>query len=95
MPVIVEMEYQDGSKEVLRIPAEVWRRNNKNVSKMVITDKPVKQFILDPYLETADIDRESNYFPSKPQPSRFEIFKNQNALTPTSLATFKLLVLRP
>jgi len=77
MPVIVEMEYQDGSKEVLRIPAEIWRRNNKNVSKLVITEKPVKQFTLDPYQETADIDLSNNYFPAKTVQSKFQLFKQQ------------------
>ncbi len=78
MPIILEMQYEDGTSEVRRIPVEVWRFEDTIVSKVFVTNKPVKQFILDPYLETADIDRESNYFPSKPQPSRFEIFKNQN-----------------
>ena len=77
MPVIVEMEYQDGTKEILRIPAEIWRRNNKNVSKLVITEKPVKQFSVDPYQETADIDLSNNYFPAKSIPSKFQLFKEE------------------
>jgi hypothetical protein len=77
MPVIIEMEYQDGTKEVLRIPAEIWRRNNKAVSKMVMTSKPVKQFTLDPYQETADIDPSNNYFPAKNVESKFQLFKQQ------------------
>lgn len=82
MPVIVEMEYQDGSKEILRIPAEIWRRNNKNVSKMVITEKPVKQFTLDPYQETADIELNNNYFPAKTLASKFQLFKQEQQKQP-------------
>ncbi len=82
MPVIVEMEYLDGTKEVLRIPAEIWRRNNKNVSKLVISSKPVKQFTLDPYQETADIELSNNYFPAKAVDSRFQLFKQQQQKQP-------------
>ena len=82
MPVIIEMEYQDGTKEVLRIPAEIWRRNNKTVSKMVMTRKPVKQFSLDPYQETADIDLSNNYFPAKNVESKFQLFKQQQQTQP-------------
>jgi Peptidase family M1 domain len=78
MPIIIEMQYEDGTSEVKRIPVEVWRFEDSIVTKVFITDKPVKQFVLDPYLETADIDRESNYYPPKSIPSRFEVFKNQN-----------------
>jgi aminopeptidase N len=82
MPVIVEMEYQDGTKEILRIPAEIWRRNNKNISKLVITEKPVKQFTLDPFQETADIDLNNNYFPGKAVASKFQIFKQEQQKQP-------------
>jgi len=65
MPVIIELEFQDGTKEVRRIPAEIWRRNNQVVSKMLITDKPLKQISLDPRGETADADLENNFFPKR------------------------------
>ncbi len=78
MPIILEMQYEDGTSEVKRIPVEVWRFEDTVVTKVFTTDKPVKQFVLDPYLETADIDRSSNYYPPKEEPSRFELFKNQN-----------------
>ncbi|NEU08167.1 M1 family metallopeptidase [Flavihumibacter sp. R14] len=77
MPLIVEMEYEDGTKEIQRIPAEIWRQNNKNVSKLFITKKPVKQFTLDPFQETADIDLSNNYFPAKTIPSKFQLFKQE------------------
>jgi Peptidase family M1 domain len=77
MPLIIEMQYADGTSEIKRIPVEVWRFEDTTVTKVFITDKLVTQFTLDPFLETADIDRESNYYPPKPQASRFEVFKNQ------------------
>lgn len=78
MPVILKFIYEDGTEEDTRIPAEIWRRNNEEVSKVFVTDKIIKQVNLDPYLETADIDRSNNYFPPQQQMSRFELFQQQS-----------------
>ncbi|MCU0450002.1 MAG: M1 family metallopeptidase [Bernardetiaceae bacterium] len=75
MPLVLEFEFEDGTKQEHRIPAEIWRRNDKQVSKVFMTDKRVKQFTLDPYQETADIEMDNNYFPRRSQPSRFQLFK--------------------
>ncbi len=75
MPVILKFVYEDGTEEDIRIPAEIWRRNNEEVSKVFVTEKVIKQINLDPYLETADIDRSNNYFPAQQQVSRFELYK--------------------
>lgn len=75
MPVILEFEYSDGSKEVHRIPAEIWKQNDKNISKVFYSKKELVRVVLDPTLETADIDRSNNYWPPKQQPTRFELFK--------------------
>jgi len=77
MPVILEFEFEDGSKELHRIPAEIWRMDNEEVSKVFITDKPIVNIALDPYLETADVDTEDNYWPPKKEPSRFQVFKRR------------------
>jgi len=84
MPIIVEMQFADGTSEIKRIPAEIWKMNNDQVSKVFVTDQRVEQFILDPYRETADTDEENNYFPRKPLPSRFELFKRRQAARGTS-----------
>ena len=75
MPIILELEFEDESKREVRVPAEIWRRNNKQVSKLVITEKPVKGFVVDPHLETADVDLQNNYFPPRVIKSRFQLFK--------------------
>lgn len=77
MPVILELEFEDGSKEEVRIPAEIWRRDSHSVRKLLIRPKPVRSVTLDPHLETADVDRANNYFPRRPVKSRFKIFKEQ------------------
>jgi len=75
MPLILEFEFEDGSKEEHQIPAEIWRRNDREVSKVFMTEKKIKQVTLDPYQETADIETENNFFPRQSQPSRFQLYK--------------------
>ncbi|WP_162055079.1 M1 family metallopeptidase [Pontibacter pamirensis] len=78
MPLIVKMAYEDGSEEVMNIPAEIWRYNNNEITKVFITEKPVVSFTLDPYLQTADTDLSDNSYPRRMAPSRFEIYQQQN-----------------
>lgn len=76
MPLIFKVEYMDGTSEEIRIPAEIWRYNNFNVSKLIITKKEAKAIVLDPNLETADADLNNNFFPRRFVPTRFQIFKS-------------------
>ncbi|MEJ7701094.1 MAG: hypothetical protein WKF71_15825 [Pyrinomonadaceae bacterium] len=76
MPLIFKVEYMDGSSEQIRIPAEIWRYNNFNVSKLIATKKEAKAIVLDPNLETADADLENNFFPRRTVPTRFQTFKS-------------------
>ncbi|MFP4292585.1 MAG: M1 family metallopeptidase [Cyclobacteriaceae bacterium] len=80
MPVILEWTFEDGSTEVERIPAEIWRYNAEKATKVFAKEKKVAQLRLDPYRETADTNESNNYFPERNVPTRFEIFKeNMNA----------------
>ena len=78
MPVILEFEFVDGTKEGLKIPAELWKSNNEQVSKVFVFDKELARVILDPFLETADVDRNNNYWPARVEPTRFQLFKDRN-----------------
>ena len=78
MPVILEFEYVDGTKEVVKIPAELWKSNNEQVSKVFVFDKELARVTLDPFLETADVDRNNNYWPARVEPTRFQLFKDRN-----------------
>jgi len=78
MPVIYNIEYEDGSTEEIRIPAEIWRKGESKTTRVHASTKKISRVILDPYLETADIDTENNYFPREEQFSKFEIFKRSN-----------------
>ncbi len=76
MPIIIKMVFEDGTSEDVRIPAEIWRLNDKDVKKTLITTKKVVKFKLDPYHEIPDIDTSDNAFPKEPeQPTRFQAFK--------------------
>ena len=75
MPIILELTYQDGTSEILRFPAEIWLDSEVKASKVIATDKSVKQFVLDPYQETADVDLSNNSFPRTSNPSRFQLYK--------------------
>ncbi|MGI8634039.1 MAG: M1 family metallopeptidase, partial [Segetibacter sp.] len=76
MPIIVEWTYKDGTKETDRIPAQVWRLNEKQVAKTFMKDKEVAAIQLDPFRETADIDETNNTWGAiKTPPTRFELFK--------------------
>jgi aminopeptidase N len=75
MPLIFKVEYEDGTNEEIRIPVEIWRYNNFNVSKLIVTKKEAKAIILDPNLETADTDLSNNSYPHRAVPTRFQLFR--------------------
>jgi len=79
MPIILQFQFMDGTTEDHYIPAEIWRRDHEEVSKVFITEKEIQQIILDPYLETADVDTEDNYYPPRTQLNRFELYKRNRS----------------
>ncbi len=79
MPLILEFTFINGKKEVIRIPAEIWRQYEDKVSKVFIFDQEVTSVRLDPFLETADTDLDNNSWPKKEIPSRYQLFKQQQS----------------
>jgi hypothetical protein len=79
MPLIIQWNYKDGSSEIDRINAYVWRKNEKNVVKTFSKNKEVASIVLDPYKETADIDEKNNTWNVKAAPSKFDMFKAKTA----------------
>lgn len=77
MPLILRFEYDDGTRDVLRIPAEIWRLAEKEVTKVFPSRKFIRSIELDPFLETADTDRSNNYWPARVIPTRFQLFKQE------------------
>ena len=77
MPIILEFEYEDGEKEVIEIPVEIWRFNRGEVTKVFKTEKPIKNMTLDPFFQIADVERNNNHWPEKRLPTRFETYKSE------------------
>jgi hypothetical protein len=75
MPVIIEWTYKDGSKEIERIPAEIWRINESEVKKTFVKEKEVMSVVIDPNQETADAEMTDNVFPKKAPESKFDQIK--------------------
>ncbi len=74
-PVIIEWTFKDGSKEIERIPAEIWRTNEVEVKKIFVKEKEVVNIVIDPNLETADVNVNDNVFPKKQVESKFDQLK--------------------
>jgi hypothetical protein len=77
MPIIVEYTYEDGSKQSETYPAQIWRLNDKEVSKAIASDKKIVSIQVDPNLETADVDTSNNTWPKKAEASEFDKMKNK------------------
>ena len=77
MPVILELTYADNTTERVTLPAEIWRRNSKLVSKLFVREKELTGIAIDPNWETADVDVSNNYWPARPIKSRFDLYKRK------------------
>ncbi|HQQ96695.1 MAG TPA: M1 family metallopeptidase [Cyclobacteriaceae bacterium] len=78
MPIIIEWTYKDGTKEIEKIPAEIWRNNEKTVTKVFLKDKEVTDIKLDPKEETSDIKTDDNVFPRNASGNKFDALKKKN-----------------
>jgi hypothetical protein len=74
MPIIVEFEYDDGTKERKHYPAEIWRKNDAEVTKVFPSSKVITKITIDPDEETADVDTTNNSWPKQTE-SKFDEFK--------------------
>lgn len=77
MPVIVEYVYEDGTKQKVTYPAQVWRLNDEEITKVIASDKKLIGITVDPEEKTADIDTSNNSWPREEGPSEFDQFKTK------------------
>ncbi|KAA5824774.1 M1 family metallopeptidase [Algibacter amylolyticus] len=75
MPVTIKWEFKDGTSEIDRLPADLWRRNEYEIQETFIKEKEVISVTLDPNFEFADTNTENNSFPRTETISEFEKFK--------------------
>ena len=77
MPVIVDYNYEDGTKERFKYPVQIWRKNDSIVKRLITSDKKLIGVELDPDAETADINLNNNSWPEKNSTSDFDKFKEK------------------
>ncbi|WP_304035567.1 M1 family metallopeptidase [Mesonia mobilis] len=75
MPLIVEYKYKDGTSERITYPPQIWRKNDQEVSRVLATNKELESVVVDPDMETADVNTDNNSWPQKEEPNEFEQFK--------------------
>ena len=75
MPIIIDIKYEDGDVQRKTYPAQVWRKNDNEVRKLITSDKKISEIVLDPEKETADIDNRNNSWPRKKEGTDFDKFK--------------------
>jgi len=78
-PLPLTINFQNGETEEMMIPAEIWRLNSKNVTKLIIRKQPIASIDLDNAHQTADANYADNSFPGKVSQSRLEIYKGKRS----------------
>lgn len=77
MPIIVELQFEDGTSETHKFPEQIWRKSNQTASRVFATTKKIKKIQVDPKLETADIDVSNNAWPKEELSSKFDQLENK------------------
>jgi hypothetical protein len=77
MPIIVQYTYADGSSKRETYPAQIWRKNDRAVGKVIASEKEITKIEVDPDEETADIDTSNNSWPKRKKLGAFEKFKKK------------------
>ncbi len=75
MPVLIDLEYVDGTTEFVKLPEQIWRKNNRKFTKVFATDKKITKITVDKDLKTADVDTTNNTWPKTNTPSTFDKFR--------------------
>jgi hypothetical protein len=78
-PLILKLDYADGSTEERKLPAEIWRFNTEKAAKLIMTKKELKAVTFDPRQELVDCEIENNFWPRRPVKTKFQLFKEDAA----------------
>ncbi|MFT6846123.1 MAG: hypothetical protein ACJAUV_002327 [Flavobacteriales bacterium] len=89
MPLVLSFTFDDGTSELQRIPAEIWKMNTEKITKVFSFDKEVVSIVLDPFLETADTETNNNYWPKRVQPTRFDLYKSKKRTQENPMQLYK------
>lgn len=77
MPIIAEFTYADGDVKRIKYPALIWRKYDKEVSQIIVSEKEITKIVIDPEEETADINLSNNIWPKTETISEFDKFKEK------------------
>jgi Peptidase family M1 domain len=81
-PLILKLDFTDGSSEELKLPAEIWRFNTEKASKFIVTKKELKAITFDPRQELVDCAIENNYWPRRLVKDKFQLHKEDKSPNP-------------
>ena len=76
-PIVLKLTHSDRSSREERLPAEIWAKNSRQVSRLIVSDREIASVEVDPHRESADVDRSNNIFPRKISRSRFQLYKDK------------------
>ena len=81
-PLILKLDYTDGSTEEIKLPAEIWRFNTEKATKLIVTKQELKAVTFDPRQELVDCDLENNFWPRRAVKTKFQLFREEAAKNP-------------
>ncbi|MGB0579302.1 MAG: M1 family metallopeptidase [Limisphaerales bacterium] len=79
MPLFLKIEHTDGTHRSLRLPAEIWRYGSSDLARFIVSKKEIRSIEFDPQDELADVNRENNVFPRRPETKTFRLQKTPKA----------------
>ncbi|MBM4214106.1 MAG: M1 family metallopeptidase [Gammaproteobacteria bacterium] len=77
-PLPLTLTYADGSTEEYSVPAEIWRYNAVEITKLFVRKKRLVSVELDRNHLIADADKNNNITPRRIEQSRIELFKGRD-----------------
>ena len=66
MPIQMEVTFDDGSTQKIKLGADVWRRNELSFTYGFFTDKNVTKVVLDPDEVLVDVNKDNNTWTKAP-----------------------------
>ncbi|MCB1124426.1 MAG: hypothetical protein KJT03_22935, partial [Verrucomicrobiae bacterium] len=73
MPLVIDIEFDNGSNRRLEIPVEIWRYGDETVKIPFLSKRKVVRVELDRDNAFADADLDNNVFPREIEEDRFKL----------------------
>ena len=77
MPIIVEYTYEDGTSFREKYPAQIWRKNDSEYKRVLVSSKKIVGVQIDPDEKTADVNSTNNIWPRKINETNFDKFRKR------------------